>query len=134
MTSSRPHVPDMGRITQHNDDGDDDAMPPAAAPPGPLVPVVRTPPDAPAAAPGRSGVTREISFRTKLLLSMGALVLFTGLAITLLAVRSFRESARQLASGLFHEVSDHAVTRARGFVTRAVPVVSSLKELAGDGL
>jgi hypothetical protein len=39
-----------------------------------------------------------------------------------------------LASNLFREVSQHSVTRARGFLARAVPVVSSLKELAGDGL
>ncbi|MGB7157338.1 MAG: SpoIIE family protein phosphatase [Tepidisphaeraceae bacterium] len=77
---------------------------------------------------------RELSFRAKLLLSVCALVLCTGAAITLLAVRSFRASATQLATTLFREVSQHAVTRARGFVLRAVPVVSSLKELAGDGL
>jgi phosphoserine phosphatase RsbU/P len=77
---------------------------------------------------------REWSFRTKLLLSICALVLLTGGAITLLAVRSFRASAAELATGLFREVSGHAVTRARGFVGDAVPVVSSLKELARDGL
>src|SRR5688572_26643098 len=77
---------------------------------------------------------REWSFRAKLLLSICALVLLTGAAITLLAVRSFRASATELATGLFREVSGHAVTRARGFVSGAVPIVSSLKELAGDGL
>ena len=122
----------MGRITQH-DDSDEDAARPAHVSPAAPVPAFipkRTTPPAEAKPTGH----RDVSFRTKLLLSMGALVLFTGLAITLLAVRSFRDSARQLASGLFREVSGHAVTRARGFVSRAVPVVSSLKELAGDGL
>jgi serine phosphatase RsbU (regulator of sigma subunit) len=80
------------------------------------------------AAAGRMG------FRTRLLLSIGALVLFTGLAITLLAVRSFRRTAHELASGLFREVSQHAVTRARGFVLRAVPIVNSLEQFAGEGL
>jgi serine phosphatase RsbU (regulator of sigma subunit) len=75
-----------------------------------------------------------MSFRAKLLLSICALVLLTGAAITLLAVRSFRSSATELATGVFRETSQHAVTRARGFVQRAVPVVASLKELAGDGL
>jgi sigma-B regulation protein RsbU (phosphoserine phosphatase) len=87
----------------------------------------------PAPAPRKAG-RPEISFRTKLLLTMGALVLFTGAAITLLAVRGMRSTAMGLASSLFREVSQHSVTRARGFLARAVPVVSSLKELAGDGL
>jgi sigma-B regulation protein RsbU (phosphoserine phosphatase) len=76
----------------------------------------------------------EISFRTKLLVAVCALVLLTGALTTLLAFRSARASTRALAERVFREGSAHAVAEARSFLGRAGPLVKSLAQLSNDGL
>ena len=79
-------------------------------------------------------VTFDLTFRTKLLLSMCALVLLTGAIIIAVADHSSRQSTDILVNSLFQEVSEHAVTRTKDFVLRAAPVAQSLAQLADDGL
>src|SRR4051794_5639256 len=75
-----------------------------------------------------------LSYRAGLMLSMSVLVVGTGLALSLLAFRSARASTTKLAYSLFQEVSDHAVTKTREFLLRAVPLSQSLRNLSADGL
>ena len=76
----------------------------------------------------------DLSFRTKLLLSMCGLVLLTGAIVLLVADRNSRASTKMLVNSLFREVSGHAVTQTRDFVLRAAPVAESLGQLANQGL
>src|SRR5215207_9488550 len=81
----------------------------------------------------RSG-PRFSSYRTSLIVSISLLVAATGAVVTLLAFRSARAGTTDLAHALFEEVSDHAVTRTRGFLLRAVPIAQGLGNLADLGL
>jgi phosphoserine phosphatase RsbU/P len=76
----------------------------------------------------------DMTFRTKLLLSMCAMVLLTGAIVIGVADRSNRASTNILVDSLFKEVSSHAVTQTRDFVLRAAPVARSLEQLADQGL
>jgi phosphoserine phosphatase RsbU/P len=78
--------------------------------------------------------TMHLSYRTRLILGICLLVLFSGAAATLLAHRSARSSTTALADQLFREVSSHAVTRTRDFVMRAPPIVESLAKIGERGL
>lgn len=77
---------------------------------------------------------RGITYRTSLVLSISLLVVVTGLTLTLLAFRNARSNTATLADELFQEVSDHAVTKTRAFVQRAVPLVHTLGNLVDLGL
>src|SRR4051794_24485968 len=87
----------------------------------------------PARRDGRRLADR-FSFRANLLAGIGALVVLTGAATTLIAGRSYRAATSSLAGGLFRETSEHAVTHARAFVERAGPLVESLARLGDDSL
>jgi sigma-B regulation protein RsbU (phosphoserine phosphatase) len=76
----------------------------------------------------------DLTFRTKLLLMMCAVVLLTGAAVLFVADRSSRASTQMLADSLFREVSSHAVTQTKDFLLRAAPVAESLEHLADQGL
>ena len=76
----------------------------------------------------------QLSYRSRLILGICLLVLFSGAAATWLAHRSARSSTTALADQLFREVSSHAVTRTRDFVMRAPPIVESLAKIGGKGL
>ncbi len=76
----------------------------------------------------------DLTFRTKLMLSVCALVLLTGAVIIAVTDRGSRESTDLLVDSLFREVSGHTVTRTKDFVLRAAPVAQSLAQLADDGL
>src|SRR5688500_4055685 len=78
--------------------------------------------------------TMQLSYRSRLVLGICLLVLFSGAAATLLAHRSARSSTTALADQLFREVSSHAVTRTRDFVMRAPPIVESLAKIGERGL
>jgi phosphoserine phosphatase RsbU/P len=82
----------------------------------------------------RSSLRRGVRYETSLILSLSLLVVGTGLAVSLLAFRGARESTAQLADALFQEVSNHAVTRSRGFLERAGPIVQLLSGLSDLGL
>ena len=89
--------------------------------------------------PGRAGIHapvrgRGISYRASLVLSLSLLVVGTGLAVSLLAFRGAREVSTRLADDVFQEVSDHAVTKTRGFLLRAVPIAETLGGLSELGL
>ena len=87
------------------------------------------------APPGAAGSgVRGISYRASLILTLSMLVVATGLAVSLLAFRGARAGTTQLAHDLFREVSDHAVTKTRGFLQRAVPVAQTLGDLSDLGL
>jgi phosphoserine phosphatase RsbU/P len=75
-----------------------------------------------------------ISYRASLVLSLSVLVVATGLSVSLLSFRGARTGTDQLAHSLFQEVSDHAVTRTRGFLERALPIAQMLKDVAHLGL
>jgi serine phosphatase RsbU (regulator of sigma subunit) len=90
-------------------------------------------------SPQTSGKERRVSgldltFRSKLLLSMCCLVVLTGGAITLVADRNNRASTQALVDSLFREVSGHAATQTKDFVLRAAPVAESLTRLSDQGL
>jgi phosphoserine phosphatase RsbU/P len=76
----------------------------------------------------------DLTFRTKLLASMCALVLLTGGIIIAVADHSGRKSTSILVDSLFREASGHTVTRTKDFVLRAAPVAESLAQLVNDGL
>jgi phosphoserine phosphatase RsbU/P len=76
----------------------------------------------------------DLTFRTKLLLSMCAVVLLTGAIVIAVADQSSRESTNILVNSIFREVSKHTVSRTKDFVQRAAPVAESLAQLANDGL
>ncbi len=76
----------------------------------------------------------DMTFRTKLLLSMCAMVLLTGAIVIAVADRSNHASTNILVDSLFKEVSSHAVTQTRDFVLRAAPVARSLDQLVDQGL
>jgi hypothetical protein len=75
-----------------------------------------------------------LSYRTRLVLGIGGLVLLTGAAVTWLADRSARQSTRVLTDALFREASAHAVGETRAFADRATPVVEALRTLGVDSL
>jgi adenylate cyclase len=75
-----------------------------------------------------------LSYRTRLVLSIGGLVLLTGAAVTWLADRSARQSTRVLTDALFREASAHAVGETQAFADRATPVVEALRRLGVDSL
>lgn len=77
---------------------------------------------------------RDVSFQTRLVISVCALVLLTGGAIIWLTFRSMQRSTDLLADSLFREVTGHAVTHTQGFVFRAQPVVLAMQELSHAGL
>ena len=81
----------------------------------------------PTSAPARPH--RDLSYRTRLMLGIGGLVLLTGAAITWLAHRSARQSTETLTNELFREASAHAVDETRAFMERATPVVEALHQL-----
>jgi sigma-B regulation protein RsbU (phosphoserine phosphatase) len=76
----------------------------------------------------------DLSYRTRLVLGIGALVLLTGATITWLSHRSARQSSDALADALFREASAHAVDETRAFTERATPVVEALRRLGVDNL
>jgi phosphoserine phosphatase RsbU/P len=75
-----------------------------------------------------------LSYRTRLILGIGGLVLLTGAAVTWLAHRSARQSTETLTNELFREASAHAVDETRAFAERATPVVEALRRLGVDSL
>lgn len=77
---------------------------------------------------------RGLSYRASLVISLALLVAATGLAVSLLAFRGAHAGATALAHALFQEVSDHAVTKTRGFLLRAVPIAEGLGNLSDLGL
>src|SRR4051812_24958842 len=78
---------------------------------------------APAAAIRRAAAGRRgFSYRVSLILSMSLLVAATGLAVSAFAFRGAAAGTTDLAHALFQEVSDHAVTKTRGFLMRAAPI------------
>ncbi|MBO0697243.1 MAG: SpoIIE family protein phosphatase [Zavarzinella sp.] len=77
---------------------------------------------------------RGLSYRARLVLGIGGLVLLTGAVITWLAHRSARRSSEVLAHGLFREASAHAVDETRAFTQRATPVVEALRGLGAENL
>jgi serine phosphatase RsbU (regulator of sigma subunit) len=86
-------------------------------------------------APAPNPIRRwDPSYRTRLVLGIGALVLMTGAVITWLAHRSARRSSEALADGLFREASAHAVDETRAFTEHATPVVEALCRLGVDNL
>src|SRR5215218_657159 len=78
----------------------------------------------------RSGV----SYRASLVASLSLLVAATGVAVSLFAFRGARTGTTTLAHALFQEVSDHAVTKTRAFLLRAVPIAQGLGNLSDLGL
>jgi serine phosphatase RsbU (regulator of sigma subunit) len=78
--------------------------------------------------------THRISYRVKVIVGVCVLVLVTGLAITVVSLRSHSATARAMAGKLFEEVSAHAVTQTQSHLMRAVPLIESLEHMAGDGL
>jgi sigma-B regulation protein RsbU (phosphoserine phosphatase) len=76
---------------------------------------------------------RGLSYRTSLTLALSLLVALTGIVVSAIALRGARTGTTELAHALFQEVSDHAVTRTRGFLLRAPPVAHALRNLADLG-
>src|SRR5687768_5303566 len=76
----------------------------------------------------------SLSYRASLVVSLSLLVAATGLAVSVFAFRGARAGTTSLAHALFQEVSDHAVTKTRGFLLRAEPIAESLKNLSDLGL
>ena len=85
-------------------------------------------------APEGGGARGGVSFRTSLVVYLALLVALTGLAVGAIALRGARAGTTELAHALFQEVSDHAVTRTRGFLLRAPPIAQGLRNLADLGL
>src|SRR5262245_38077355 len=75
-----------------------------------------------------------LSYRMRLVLGVGGLVLLTGAAVTWLAHRSARHSTEALTDALFREASAHAVSETRAFVDRAAPVTEVLGQLGTESL
>lgn len=91
--------------------------------------------DSDSPAPGPSGGGRWLpSFRTRLVVGIGGLVLLTGAVVLWLAHRSARAATEELTGSVFREVSGRAAAYTRGFVLRAAPIVESLTQLADKGL
>src|SRR6476620_3559137 len=84
--------------------------------------------------PDPAPARRDLSYRTRLVLGIGGLVLLTGAAITWLAHRSARQSTETLTNELFREASAHAVDDTRAFMDRATPVVEALRQLGVESL
>jgi sigma-B regulation protein RsbU (phosphoserine phosphatase) len=76
---------------------------------------------------------RGVRFRTQVLVGICLLVLVTGIGLTFVALRSFKTVTTGLANSLFSEASNHAVTKTREHVLRAVPLLESLGRLAAQG-
>src|SRR5215510_8597835 len=81
-----------------------------------------------------ASISRDLSFRAKLVIGVCGLVLLTGTVVLYLAHRSARASTEALTGSIFREVSARAATHTRAFVLRAAPVVESLVQLADKGL
>ena len=101
----------------------------AAAQQAPSHPVRAGADAAPAARPRRG-----LSYRASLILSLTLLVAATGAVVSYLAFRGARSGTAALAHALFQEVSDHAVTRTRAYLLRAVPLAETLGNLSDLGL
>lgn len=86
------------------------------------------------ASSSAASTRRGFTFRANLITGVCALVLLTGLSVILVISSSYRKTSAALANDLFGKASDHAVTQARAFVLRAVPLAETLGELAGNGL
>ncbi|HJZ93666.1 MAG TPA: SpoIIE family protein phosphatase [Gemmataceae bacterium] len=84
--------------------------------------------------PDPARARRDLSYRTRLVLGIGGLVLLTGAAITWLAHRSARQSTEAMTDALFREASAHAVDETRAFTERATPVVEALRHLGVESL
>jgi len=95
-------------------------------------------PPAPAAAPDPpappSPHARALSYRAGLMIWISLLVLAIGLVLSGLAFREARVAGTAAALTRFQEVSDHAVTKTREFVLRAVPIAQAVGNLSGLGL
>jgi phosphoserine phosphatase RsbU/P len=76
----------------------------------------------------------DLTFRTKLLLTMCGLVLLTGAVLLAVADHGGRASTRTLVDSLFREVSGHAAAQTKAFIARAAPVAESLEQLSDRGL
>ena len=74
------------------------------------------------------------SFGARLTFTVCGLVLCASAVLVWLAHRRANTVAETLARSLFKEVSDHAVTRTRAFVDRAIPIVRAVQQLSLDGL
>src|SRR5262245_13981558 len=81
----------------------------------------------------RSG-GQGLTYRARLVLGIGGLVLLTGAAVTWLAHRSARQSTEALADAVCREASAHAVAETRAFADRATPVVEALRRLGVENL
>src|SRR4051812_29565960 len=77
---------------------------------------------------------RGLTFAAKLALTCCALVLLTGAAVAGLAFSAARQSSADLSNSLLREVSARAAAQTDAFLARAVPLVESLGQLAGNGL
>ena len=75
-----------------------------------------------------------VSYRASLVLTLSLLVAATGAAVTALAFQGARSGTTGLATSLFQEVSDHAVTKTRAFLLRAPPLAQALGNLRDLGL
>ena len=93
---------------------------------------VDRPPDAGGLAAPEAA--RGISYRSGLVLWLSLLVVATGLAVSAISFRGARAGTAQLAHALFASASDHAVTKTRGFLQRAVPIAQALGGLSELGL
>src|SRR5687768_13085595 len=76
----------------------------------------------------------RLSFRMKTLIGVCALVMLTGVGVTIVSLRSQRETVTELAGTIFHEVSLHGVTQTRSHLMGAVPLIETLEHMAVDGL
>ena len=70
----------------------------------------------------RRGRGLDLTFRSKLLLSMCCLVVLTGGVIAFVADRGNRSSTQALVDSLFREVSSDAATQTKDYVLRAAPL------------
>lgn len=82
----------------------------------------------------RLRIARRVSFRTSLTFWVALLVIATGVTLTAFAFRSSHANTAVLTDALFRQVTSHAVTQSRDFVTRVSPVARSLSALGERGL
>ena len=94
----------------------------------------RDPPDDAAQTKPAGDPARGISYRSSLILWLSLLVVATGLAVSVIAFRGARAGTAQLAGALFESASDHAVTKTRDSLQRAVPIAQALGGLSELGL
>src|SRR5262245_48050506 len=75
-----------------------------------------------------------LSFRTKLMAGVCALVVATGGIVAWLSHRNASRTSRALGESVFREVSGRAATHTRAHVLAAAPVVEVMRNLAGQTL